>query len=49
MSVDDLYFEEKIKLGEILSFTAQVNRVFNTSMEVSISIEFYLQLKPLHY
>jgi len=38
VSVDDLYFEEKIKLGEILSFTAQVNRVFNTSMEVGVLV-----------
>lgn len=34
VSVDDLYFESEVELGQIINLHAQVNRAFNTSMEV---------------
>jgi len=37
--VDDLSFHEPIKLGNIVSLCANVNRAFNTSMEVGIKVE----------
>lgn len=36
LSVDDLYFEDKVHVGEIISLVSGVNRAFNTSMEVGI-------------
>jgi acyl-CoA hydrolase len=37
--VDDLSFHEPIKLGNIVSLRANVNRAFNTSMEVGVKVE----------
>ncbi len=37
--VDDLSFHEPIKLGNIVSLCANVNRAFNTSMEVGVKVE----------
>lgn len=38
VSVDDLYFEEQVHLGEIICLKSKVNRAFNTSMEVGVSV-----------
>lgn len=37
--VDDLSFHEPIKLGNIVSLKANVNRAFKTSMEVGVKVE----------
>ena len=37
--VDDLSFHEPIRLGNIVSLCANVNRAFNTSMEVGVKVE----------
>lgn len=37
--VDDLTFHEPIRLGNIVSLCANVNRAFNTSMEVGVKVE----------
>lgn len=37
--VDDLSFHEPIRLGNIVSLRASVNRAFNTSMEVGVKVE----------
>jgi acyl-CoA hydrolase len=37
--VDNLSFHEPIKLGNIVSLKASVNRAFNTSMEVGVRVE----------
>ena len=37
-SMDELYFERQIYVGEVVNLKAQVNRAFNTSMEVGISV-----------
>jgi acyl-CoA hydrolase len=37
--VDDLSFHEPIRLGNIVSLKASVNRAFNTSMEVGVRVE----------
>lgn len=34
VSVDDLYLEDQVKLGDVICIQSQVNRAFNTSMEV---------------
>ena len=38
-AVDDLAFHEPIKLGNIVTLKATVNRAFNTSMEVGVRVE----------
>lgn len=38
-AVDDLLFHEPIKLGNIVTLKATVNRAFNTSMEVGVRVE----------
>jgi acyl-CoA hydrolase len=38
-AVDKLTFHVPIKLGDIVSLKASVNRVFNTSMEVGVRVE----------
>jgi acyl-CoA hydrolase len=38
-AVDDLSFHEPIKLGNIVTLKASVNRAFNTSMEVGVRVE----------
>jgi acyl-CoA hydrolase len=37
-SVDNVSFENPIKLGDVVMVTAQVTRVFNTSMETHIEV-----------
>ncbi|XP_028660538.1 acetyl-coenzyme A thioesterase [Erpetoichthys calabaricus] len=37
-SVDDIQFEETVKIGQIINVKAAVNRAFNTSMEVGITV-----------
>ncbi|KAM6475264.1 acetyl-coenzyme A thioesterase isoform 1-T1 [Liasis olivaceus] len=37
-SVDDIQFEETARVGQIISITAKVNRVFTTSMEVGVRV-----------
>ncbi len=37
--VDDLSFHEPIRLGNIVSLRANVNRAYNTSMEVGVKVE----------
>lgn len=37
-SVDSIDFRNPIKLGEIVTLTSQVNRVFRTSMEVGVEV-----------
>ncbi|XP_077968203.1 acyl-coenzyme A thioesterase 11-like isoform X2 [Styela clava] len=38
VSVDDLYFEDQVHLGEIICLKSKVNRAFNTSMEVGVQV-----------
>ena len=38
-SVDDLAFHHPIKLGNIVTLKASVNRAFNTSMEVGVRVD----------
>ena len=38
-AVDDLSFHIPIKLGNIVTLNASVNRAFNTSMEVGVKVE----------
>jgi acyl-CoA hydrolase len=40
-SVDDLKFREPVRLGEVVTLTASVNRVFKTSMEVGVVVTAY--------
>jgi acyl-CoA hydrolase len=37
-AVDELDFHHPIKLGEIVTLRASVNRVFNTSMEIGVQV-----------
>lgn len=37
-SVDRIDFHHPIKLGDVVTITASVNRVFNTSMEVGVKV-----------
>lgn len=37
-SVDTIDFHHPIKLGDVVTLVASVNRVFNTSMEVGVSV-----------
>ena len=49
-SVDKIDFHHPIKLGDVVTIVASVNRVFNTSMEVGVSVcsENYTKGKKLH-
>ena len=49
-SVDKIDFNEPIKLGDVVTIVASVNRVFNSSMEVGISVcaENYSKGNKLH-
>jgi acyl-CoA hydrolase len=38
-AVDDLSFHEPIRLGNIVTLKASVNRAFNTSMEVGVKVK----------
>ncbi|XP_069088723.1 acyl-coenzyme A thioesterase 11 [Pleurodeles waltl] len=37
-SVDDIYFEQTISVGQVVNLKAKVNRAFNSSMEVGIQV-----------
>ena len=49
-SVDSIDFHHPIKLGDVVTIVASVNRVFNTSMEVGVSVcaETYVLLNKRH-
>lgn len=38
-SMDELYFAQQIYVGQVVNLTARVNRAFNTSMEVGVSVK----------
>jgi len=38
-SMDELYFEQQIYVGQVVNLTARVNRAFNTSMEVGVKVQ----------
>ncbi len=42
--VDDLVFHQPIRLGEVVTLRASVNRVFGTSMEVGVQVTSENQL-----
>jgi acyl-CoA hydrolase len=49
-SVDNIDFKEPIKLGDVVTLIASVNRAFNTSVEVGVRVmaENYIKVKNLH-
>lgn len=49
-SVDRIDFHHPIKLGNVVTLTASVNRAFNTSMEVGVKVfsESYIEGKKVH-
>lgn len=49
-SVDKIDFREPIRLGDIVTLTASVNRAFNTSVEVGVKVftENFVNGKNLH-
>ena len=49
-SVDKIDFHEPIKLGDVVTITASVNRAFNTSMEVGVKVfaENFTKRKCVH-
>jgi acyl-CoA hydrolase len=49
-SVDKIDFHHPVKLGEVVSLTASLNRVFNTSIEVGVKVygESYKTGKRIH-
>lgn len=49
-SVDRIDFHHPVKLGEVVTLIASVNRAFNTSMEVGVKVcgESYLIGKKIH-
>jgi acyl-CoA hydrolase len=49
-SVDHIDFHHPLKLGNVVTLTASVNRAFKTSMEVGVKVvgESYLEGKKIH-
>jgi acyl-CoA hydrolase len=49
-SVDRIDFHHPIKLGNVVTLIASVNRAFNTSMEVGVKVfgESYIEGKKIH-
>lgn len=49
-SVDRIDFHHSINLGDAVTLTAQVNRVFNTSMEIGVEVyaESFKEGKKVH-
>ena len=49
-SVDNIDFRKPIKLGDVVTLSASVNRVFSTSMEVGVKViaENFTKGKNLH-
>ncbi|XP_065698195.2 acyl-coenzyme A thioesterase 11 isoform X1 [Patagioenas fasciata] len=39
-SMDDIYFERTISVGQVVNIKAKVNRAFNSSMEVGIQVSY---------
>ncbi|XP_033007940.1 acyl-coenzyme A thioesterase 11 isoform X2 [Lacerta agilis] len=39
-SVDDIYFEHTISVGQVVNIKAKVNRAFNSSMEVGVQVSY---------
>ncbi|XP_063022228.1 acyl-coenzyme A thioesterase 11 isoform X2 [Melospiza melodia melodia] len=39
-SMDDIYFEHTISVGQVVNIKAKVNRAFNSSMEVGIQVNY---------
>ncbi|NXE86159.1 ACO11 thioesterase, partial [Menura novaehollandiae] len=39
-SMDDIYFEHTISVGQVVNIKAKVNRAFNSSMEVGIQVSY---------
>lgn len=49
-SVDNIDFKEPIKLGDVVTLSASVNRAFNTSVEVGVKVkaENFVKQKNVH-
>ena len=49
-SVDNIDFKEPIKLGDVVTLTASVNRAFKTSVEVGVKVvaQNFVKSKNLH-
>ena len=49
-SVDRIDFHQPIKVGDVVTLVASVNRVFNTSMEIGVKVyaETFIEGKKLH-
>jgi acyl-CoA hydrolase len=49
-SVDRIDFHQPIKLGDVVTLVASVNRVFNTSMEIGVKVyaETFSEGKKVH-
>lgn len=47
-SVDQLSFHQPIKLGEVVTLRASVNRAFTTSMEIGVQVQTENQLTGEH-
>ncbi len=49
-SVDRIDFHHPVKLGQVVTLTAKLNRVFNTSMEVGVEViaESFTEGKRFH-
>ncbi|XP_051554378.1 acyl-coenzyme A thioesterase 11-like isoform X2 [Myxocyprinus asiaticus] len=48
-SVDDIYFEHTIGVGQVVNIKAKVNRAFNSSMEVGIEVSCEDLYTGLHW
>jgi acyl-CoA hydrolase len=46
-SVDELNFHEPVRLGDIVTLQASVNRVYSTSMEVGVFVTAVSRLSPI--
>jgi len=49
-SVDRIDFHQPIKLGDVVTLIASVNRVFNTSIEIGVKVyaETFIEAKRIH-
>nr|XP_008539096.1 PREDICTED: acyl-coenzyme A thioesterase 11 [Equus przewalskii] len=48
-SMDDIYFEHTISVGQVVNIKAKVNRAFNSSMEVALGVRWWLGDRPSCY
>ncbi|XP_061307153.1 acyl-coenzyme A thioesterase 11 [Pezoporus flaviventris] len=48
-SMDDIYFEHTISVGQVVNIKAKVNRAFNSSMEVGIQVSYEDLCSGKHY